>query len=282
MRRIERAQLASLGLTTRAIELLTQPDEDRIDADLRWLAESGAALLAATDAAYPALLRMSPDAPAVLYVLGDVASLAEPQLAMVGSRSPTAGGLATARTFASWFARAGLGITSGLALGIDRACHEGALVAGGSTVAVVGCGLDTCYPPANAELFARIREAGAVVSEFPPGTGVRAEHFPQRNRIIAGLSLGTLVVEAASRSGSLITARLAGIAGREVFAIPSSIHNPMARGCHELIRQGAKLVECPEQVLMELKIPLSDQLLASTPTRSAGGPLRWTRNTKSC
>jgi DNA processing protein len=268
---IEPVRLAALGLTTRAVQRLFAPDESLIDADLRWLERSGAALLAASDAAYPALLRQSADAPAVLYVLGEVSALAEPQLAMVGSRSPTAGGRATARAFAAWFANAGLGITSGLASGIDTACHEGALQAGGSTIAVLGCGLDTCYPRENAQLFARIRESGALVSEFPPGTGVRPAHFPQRNRLIAGLSLGTLVVEAASRSGSLITARMAGNAGREVFAIPSSIHNPVARGCHELIRQGAKLVECPEQVLVELKIPLSDQLLARSPTPPAGG-----------
>jgi DNA processing protein len=258
-------------LTTRAVRLLVSPDEAALDADLRWLETSGGALLAATDAAYPPLLRESPDAPGVLYVLGDTTLLAEPQLAMVGSRNPTAGGRDTARRFAAWFARAGLGVTSGLALGIDTASHEGALQAGGATIAVLGCGLDICYPPENRRLFDRIVAAGAVVSEFPPGTPPVREHFPQRNRIIAGLSAGTVVVEAASRSGSLITARLAGIAGREVFALPGSILNPMVRGCHELIRQGARLIEQPEEVLAELKIPLVSQLLAVPDGAAAAG-----------
>jgi DNA processing protein len=218
------------------------------------------------------LLRLSPDAPAVLYVRGNPASLLEPQLAMVGSRNPSAGGRASAREFAASFARLGLAITSGLALGIDAACHEGALSAGGTTIAVLGCGLDTVYPRENSALAERVAAAGAVISEFPPGTPALKAHFPQRNRIIAGLAQGTLVVEAARRSGSLITARLAGVAGREVFALPGSIHNPLARGCHELIRQGAKLVECVDDVLAELKISLSDQLLAGMATSAAQPP----------
>lgn len=268
------AQLAALALSTRAATLLNSPDEAAIDADLRWLATSGGRLLSAEDAAYPRMLRESPDAPGVLYLLGDPAALAGPHIAMVGSRNPTAGGRDIARRFAAWFAQAGLGIASGMALGIDTACHEGALQVGGVTVAVLGCGLDVCYPPENRALFERIRDqGGAVISEFPPGTQPRPALFPQRNRIIAGLGSGTLVVEAASRSGSLITARLAGVAGREVFAIPSSIHNEKARGCHELIRQGAKLVERPEDVLSELKISLSSQLLADAPRNPARRPV---------
>lgn len=268
------SRLASLGLTTRAAGALASPDSAAIDADLRWLDDNDARLLAAGDPDYPALLRESPDAPAVLYLLGDPQALAGPQIAMVGSRNPTAGGRDTARRFAAWFSQAGLGITSGLALGIDAACHEGALQAGGPTVAVLGCGLDTCYPRENRKLFERIRERGALVSEFPPRTEPRAALFPQRNRIIAGLGSGTVVVEAASRSGSLITARLAGVAGRDVFAIPGSIHNEMARGCHELIRQGAKLIERPEDVLSELKISLAAQLLGGrSPAPAAGAPL---------
>jgi DNA processing protein len=264
--------LARLGVANGAIEWLTCPDETRIAADLRWLDESRCTLLPCFDAGYPELLRLSPDAPPLLYVRGRVDVLREPQLAMVGSRNPTAGGRATAREFAASFARLGLTITSGLALGIDAACHEGALAAGGTTIAVLGCGLDICYPRENRALFDRIAGSGALVSEFPPGTEPRAALFPQRNRIIAGLAHGTLVVEAARRSGSLITARLAGIAGREVFALPGSIHNPLARGCHELIRQGAKLVERVEDVLAELRISLAHQLLGSSLEPSTGPP----------
>jgi DNA processing protein len=264
--------LAALGLTTGAIAWLQAPDEAAIAADLRWLETSGGTLVAATDASYPELLRRSPDAPAVLYLRGNPASLLEPQLAMVGSRNPTAGGRATAHEFAASFARLGLTITSGLALGIDAACHEGALAAGGITIAVLGCGLDVVYPRENSALADRVAASGAVVSEFPPGTPALREHFPQRNRIIAGLAHGTLVVEAAQRSGSLITARLAGVAGRDVFALPGSIHNPLARGCHELIRQGAKLVERVEDVLAELNISLSQQLLESPAAASPGTP----------
>ena len=262
--------LAQLGLTTSAIAWLAEPDAAGIDADLRWLESSGCSLLAATDPGYPELLRLSPGAPAVLYVRGNAAALLEPQIAMVGSRNPTAGGRATARDFAASFARLGLTVTSGLALGIDAACHEGALAGGGFTVAVLGCGLDVVYPRENTALADRVAASGALISEFPPGTPALKEHFPQRNRIIAGLAHGTVVVEAAQRSGSLITARLAGAAGREVFALPGSIHNPLARGCHELIRQGAKLVERVEDVLAELKISLAHQILAS-PSRSTPG-----------
>ena len=272
LERPEASALAAAGLTTQAIAWLASPDGARIEGDLRWLEASGCTLLASTDPAYPELLRRSPDAPAVLYVRGNAQALLEPQIAMVGSRNPTAGGRATAREFATAFARLGLTITSGLALGIDSACHEGALAGGGMTVAVLGCGLDRVYPKENSALAERVAASGAVISEFPPGTAALREHFPQRNRIIAGLAHGTVVVEAARRSGSLITARLAGAAGREVFALPGSIHNPLARGCHELIRQGAKLVECVEDVLAELKISLAHQLLAAPTPASPGTP----------
>jgi DNA processing protein len=273
LERPDAGALAALGLTTAAIAWLASPDAARVDLDLRWLESSGCTLLASTEAAYPEMLRLSPDAPAVLFVRGNAAALLEPQLAMVGSRNPTAGGRATAREFAASFARLGLSITSGLALGIDAACHEGALAAGGNTIAVLGCGLDTVYPKENTALAERVAASGAVVSEFPPGTPALRGHFPQRNRIIAGLAHGTLVVEAAQRSGSLITARLAGVAGREVFALPGSIHNPLARGCHELIRQGAKLVERVEDVLAELKISLAHQLLTSGSSSAPGTPV---------
>jgi DNA processing protein len=195
---------------------------------------------------------------------------------MVGSRSPTASGRETARSFAEFFARVSIAITSGLALGIDAASHEGALlVPAGVTIAVCGTGLDVIYPRRNAELARRIRERGAIVSEFPPRTAPRPSHFPQRNRIISGLSFGTLVVEAANSSGSLITAQHALEQGREVFAIPGSIHNPLSRGCHKLIRNGAKLVEGAADVLSEVLNFLPPQTLAalrSTRATVAGRP----------
>lgn len=232
------------------------PDERALDADLRWLESADASLLPCSSPLYPPLLAAAPGAPAVLYVLGSPAALSEPQLAMVGSRHPTPPGRDTAREFALHFARIGLGITSGLARGIDAASHEGALAGGGITIAVYGSGLDVVYPREHRLLAARIREQGALVSEFPPGTAPRRANFPRRNRIVSGLALGTLVVEASLRSGSLDTARHALDQGREVFAIPGSIHNPVARGCHKLIREGAKLVESAADILTELKIPL--------------------------
>jgi DNA processing protein len=207
------------------------------------------------DAAWPALLLQTADPPLMLYVQGQLPVLSTPSVAVVGSRKPTAQGLDHARTFAAELGRKGLTVVSGLALGIDAAAHEGALASGAPTVAVVGTGLDSCYPSRHAELARRIAAHGALVSEYAPGTPPLAEHFPQRNRIIAALSRGTLVVEAALRSGSLITARLALEAGRDVYAIPGSIHATQSRGCHLLIKQGAKLVESVEDVLEELQGP---------------------------
>jgi DNA processing protein len=207
----------------------------------------------------------------VLYVLGSLEALHSPQLAMVGSRHPTPAGRATAREFAAWFARAGITVTSGLAFGIDAASHEGALAGGGLTVAVCGTGLDRVYPPEHAALAERICAQGALVSELPPRTAPLRQHFPRRNRIISALSLGTLVVEAARDSGSLITARLAAEAGREVFAIPGSIHSPVSRGCHQLIKDGAKLVEEAADVLSELHISMPKEQLTASPSVSAEG-----------
>jgi DNA processing protein len=240
---------------------LSNPNLPLLDADLRWMKRSGATLVPCTSAAYPAQLARVPGMPAVLYLLGDPALLKEPQLAIVGSRHPTPVGSMNARDFATFFARSGLIVTSGLALGIDAASHEGALFGGGHTIAICGNGLDRVYPSRHASLAEKIRARGALVSEFPPGTRPLKHHFPQRNRIISGLALGTLVIEAAANSGSLITARCAADQGREVFAVPGSIHAPQSRGCHQLIREGATLVERGADVLCELKFSLQAQPL---------------------
>ncbi|MDZ7592801.1 MAG: DNA-processing protein DprA [Rubrivivax sp.] len=205
------------------------------------------------DAAYPPRLLQTADPPLLLYVQGDAARLAAPSIAVVGSRHPTPQGADNARAFAQALSAQGYVVVSGLAEGIDGAAHEGALGGSAGTVAVVGTGLDRVFPPRHRELAHRIAAQGALVSEFAPGTPALPEHFPQRNRIIAGLSLGTLVVQAALRSGSLITARLATEAGREVFAIPGSIHAPQSKGCHALLKQGAKLVETAQDILEELR-----------------------------
>ena len=218
-----------------------------------WLAEPGHDLLVLGDADYPPRLLATADPPLLLWLQGRRELLGLPSLAIVGSRNPTAQGGDNARAFARALARAGYAIVSGLALGIDAAAHEGALDGEGVTIAVVGTGLDQVYPPRNKKLAARLLAGGGlIVSEYSLGTPITQGNFPRRNRIIAGLTQGCLVVEAAVQSGSLITARLAVEAGREVFAIPGSIHSPQARGCHALIRQGAKLVESAEDVLEEL------------------------------
>jgi DNA processing protein len=272
---------AALDLPASAREALASPDPDRDAADLAWLARPEHHLLGWLDDDYPALLRDTPRPPAALFVRGDPSWLWQPQIAIVGSRNPSAGGRDSATAFAGALSRAGLVVTSGLASGIDAAAHLGALAAGTGTVAVVGTGPDLCYPLANAGLADRIAGRGCVVSEFAPGTAAVAAHFPQRNRIIAGLSLGTFVVEAALRSGSLITARLAGEAGREVFALPGSIHNPMARGCHRLIREGARLVETAGEIVEELRpmaLRLGERLRATLaqPEPASGGRMSGT------
>jgi DNA processing protein len=243
--------LRGLGIPAAAIEALRRPDEAALDALLAWGQQDGTAILTRDHPAYPPLLAQIPDAPGVLYVRGDPGVLADPQLAIVGSRNPTPQGADTTRELARYLTDCGITITSGLAMGVDGAAHRGALEAG-RTIAVLGTGLDRVYPAAHRDLARQIAEAGALVSELPPDSPARAEHFPRRNRIISGLSLGTLVTEAALGSGSLITARLASEQGREVFAMPGSIHNPLARGCHALIRDGARLVECAQDILAEL------------------------------
>jgi DNA processing protein len=249
---------AGMALPDTSLAALRHPDPRQLKTDLAWVAEPQHRLLGWHDPDYPALLRRGPGPPAILFTAGEPALLWSPQIAVVGSRRPSAGGRDHARRFGRALATAGWTVTSGLAEGIDTAAHEAALAAG-RTVAVVGTGLDVAYPAINASLMARIVAEGAVVSEHPPGTEALASHFPSRNRIIAGLSLGTLVVEAAQRSGALITARLASDAGREVFALPGSIDNPMARGCHRLIREGAALVEDPAEVVAALA-PLAASL----------------------
>ncbi|MGB5261199.1 MAG: DNA-processing protein DprA [Gammaproteobacteria bacterium] len=245
-------QLHGLGLTQAAVDAVRHPDQAALDRDLEWLRGSDNHIITCLADNYPPLLRQLPDPPPLLYAHGRIELLGEAQLAMVGSRNPSRSGMQTATDFSRHLGAAGLVITSGLALGIDAASHQGALDAAAGTVAVTGTGLDRVYPAAHSALAHAIASGGVLVSEFPIGTPPLAENFPRRNRIISGLSLGTLVVEAALRSGSLITARLAADQGREVFAIPGSIHNPLARGCHRLIRDGAKLIETAQDILDEL------------------------------
>ena len=245
-------KLRAAGLEPAALEWIAHPEAARLDADLAWLAQPGHRLLHCDEVDFPPQLETIPQPPAALFAAGDPAVLLAPQIAIVGARSATAQGLANARDFARTLSRAGLTVTSGMADGIDGAAHTAALDAGGQTVAVVGTGPDVVYPRKHRDLAARIVQQGAIVSEFPPGTEARPDHFPRRNRLIAGLSLGTLVVEAGLQSGSLITARLAAEAGREVFALPGSIHNPLAKGCHRLIRDGARLVETAAEVIEAL------------------------------
>lgn len=262
--------LRAAGLTGEAIAVLREEMPAAVAAALEWAERPGNHLVTPDDPRYPPLLAEIPQPPIVLYVTGDAALLARPQLAIVGSRNPTPQGLANAREFARDFAGAGIVVTSGLALGIDGAAHEGALEGGGRTVAVIGTGADRVYPARHRDLARRIAEQGALVTEFPLGTGAQPENFPQRNRIISGLAVGVLVVEAAQSSGSLITARLAVEQGREVFAIPGSIHNPLARGCHWLIRQGAKLVETVEDIVEELGW-LAPGIRSESPSAKGGG-----------
>jgi len=230
---------------------LQAPERVRLDAEMAWLAGSDRHLIGWHSPDYPPLLRRIGNPPAALFIAGDPTLLWHPQLAVVGTRKPSAGGRDNAHRFARDFGASGLAVTSGLAAGIDTAAHLGALETS-RTVAVVATGLDRVFPASNAALMERIGEHGAVVSEYPPGTPPLRGHFPSRNRVIAGLALGVLVVEAAERSGALITARLASEAGREVFALPGSIHNPMARGCHRLLRQGAGLIETPQEAIEAL------------------------------
>ena len=238
--------------------------------DLAWLDTPNHHIIDSESDDFPDLLRQIPGPPTLLYVLGNKDALHLPALAVVGSRNPTTGGVQNAHNFSHHLARSGFCIVSGLAQGIDTAAHKGALGAGAKTVAFLGHGIDRVYPAENRELAHRIAVDGALCSEYPLGSPPRGAHFPQRNRLISGLSLGTLVVEAATRSGSLISARLAAEQGREIFAIPGSIHNPLSRGCHQLIKQGAKLVESADDIVSELA-PLVGHLMqnAEIPLRAS-------------
>jgi DNA processing protein len=245
--------LTTLGLSASTAAWLQNPDWAAVDDDLRWLDTAGHDCLTLRDDGYPLSLKEIPDPPPLLFVRGDARALARRQLAIVGSRNPSPSGEKLAHDFAKALTTAGFAITSGLALGIDAASHRGALDGSGVTLAVAGTGLDQVYPARHRALAAEISaHGGALISEFPIGTPPQAGNFPRRNRIISGLSVGVLVVEAALRSGSLITARMALEQGREVFAMPGSIHNPLSRGCNALLKQGAKLVETVMDILEDL------------------------------
>lgn len=251
--------LRAAGLSAAQVRALHRPDPEAMQRCCDWLQRPDHHLVTLDDDYYPPLLREIADPPPALFVTGQRDCLLRPQLAIVGSRNASPGGLEHARSFAATLARSGLVITSGLAAGIDGAAHQACLRAGGYTVAVAGTGLDRVYPARHRDLARAIVGQGALVSTFAPGIEPRPGHFPARNRVISGMSLGTLVIEAGQRSGSLITARLASEQGREVFAVPGSVHNPLARGCHRLIREGGKLVETAEDVLEDLQ-PLARQL----------------------
>lgn len=248
-----RSALVSVVGAEAADRVLAPADRAGIEQALAWSEDPDNHIVTLADSTYPQSLLTIPDPPVLLYVRGNPDRLGQPGLSVVGARSATAQGVTNAEAFSRSLAEAGLAIVSGLALGIDAAAHRGALAAEGITIAVIGTGADRVYPARNRALAHQIAAHGAIVSEYPLGTPPLPHNFPRRNRIIAGLGLGVLVVEAAVGSGSLITARLAADCGREVFAIPGSIHSPLARGCHRLIRDGAKLVETASDVLEELR-----------------------------
>jgi DNA processing protein len=249
------SSLAKVLPERQARALLAEPDPalaDLIARTVAWVNAPGNTIFTLADRGYPPRLLELPDPPTLLYAKGDPSLLRAAAVGVVGARSATVAGIDNARAFAQALSAASVTVVSGLALGIDTAAHEGGLAGPGSTIAVVGTGLDIVYPARNRALAHRIAEGGVIISEYPLGMGARAENFPRRNRLISGLARGLLVVEAAAQSGSLITARLAAEQGRDVFAIPGSIHSPLAKGCHLLIKQGAKLVETAADILDEL------------------------------
>ncbi|HFC92256.1 MAG TPA: DNA-protecting protein DprA [Leucothrix mucor] len=263
-------QLKKAGISLKLIKNINAQTLSSADPDMQWLQASDQHhLVTFEDPRYPQRLKEIPASPPLLYVHGDADLLNDPQLAIVGSRNPTQGGQNNTYEFSKHLAATGLCITSGLALGVDGIAHKGALEADGVTIAVIATGIDRVYPARHRDLAHRIVAKGAIITELPIGVSPLARNFPRRNRIISGISLGTLVVEAALKSGSLISARYASEQGREVFAIPGSIHNPLARGCHQLIRQGAKLIETAEHILEELAPQLEQCLLTTTKADSS-------------
>jgi len=244
--------LEKFGLSLKTLQYLKTPDWETIENDINWLEHPDHHLVTLKDDNYPPLLKAIDDAPLLLFVHGDPTLLHSIQLAVVGSRNPSTGGMQTAREFSGQLAQCGMTVTSGMAVGIDYNSHVGVMSVNGKTIAILGNGPDIIYPAQYKELASQIVEYGALVSEFPPGTKPLPGNFPRRNRIISGLSTGILLIEAAKRSGSLITARCGIEQGREVFAIPGSIHNPLAKGCHSMIKQGAKLVETTQDIIEEL------------------------------
>lgn len=265
------AQLKQQGLSDSLVSKITEQTLANADTDMAWLeASEHHHIVTLNDPNYPQLLKEIPSSPPLLYVHGNPSLLNDPQVAIVGSRNPTQGGQNNTYEFSKHLASTGLCITSGLALGVDGLAHKGALDVDGITIAVIATGIDRVYPARHRELAHRIVQKGAIVSELPIGVSPIGSNFPRRNRIISGMSLGTLVVEAALRSGSLISARYASEQGREVFAIPGSIHNPLAKGCHQLIRQGAKLIDKAEHIIEELAPQLEQRLItANQPSQTA-------------
>ncbi|MDG2394752.1 DNA-processing protein DprA [Candidatus Thioglobus sp.] len=250
------------------LEYLKSADVNLVQTDLDWLQDDRCHILTLIDKHYPAQLKTIADPPPVLYIRGDIACLSQPQIAIVGSRNPSTGGGQNAAQFATELSKRGLIITSGMASGIDAKAHISALESGAQTIAVCGTGLDRIYPAKHKSLAHQITLQGALISEFSIGTAPIASNFPRRNRIISGLSLGTLVVEATIKSGTMITAKLAVEQGRDVFAIPSSIHNPLAEGCHDLIKQGAKLTSSVDDIIAELPLGLLDCTLPKKTSQS--------------
>jgi DNA processing protein len=258
------ARLLASALPARALAWLKHPDSGLIDADLRWSAANDGRILLCVDAEFQAALARWTATPAALYVCGR-GSLGAATLAIVGARQATAGGLDSAAVFAGALARAGVSIAGGLAEGVGKAAHEGTMAAGGHTIAVCATGLDRVHPACHTPLAARIRAQGTLISAFPPGTPARRHHFPLRNRLLGALSAGTLVVEAAAGSGALTTVHQARLLQKPVFAIPGSIRDPLARGCNQLIREGARLVQTAGEILQDLGINVNNQYATGSP-----------------